>query len=223
MDLITTPKIINFKSNKKNNFFAPEWDYYIIESFIKEVNFKKLTSLFLSKEEEILKIPVNNQAKSDAYTGLGMDNTHARYNQYNILTWNNDEIEKIKKAIIELHDKLLHILKLEIPNNLYAQCWVNIMRKNQQIKPHLHGVCPDTYLGGHICVQSTDTDTIYINAVNQINDPELYFSKNEIGKISIFQACLPHYTSMHKDDLERITIAFDLSIKQRTPNYIKLY
>jgi hypothetical protein len=49
------------------------------------------------------------------------------------------------------------------------------------------------------------------------------YRNRKTDKISIFQACLPHYTSVHKDDLERITIAFDLSIKQRTLNYIKLY
>tara|TARA_R100000742_G_C4279162_1_gene103096 strand:+ start:4680 stop:5351 length:672 start_codon:yes stop_codon:yes gene_type:complete len=222
MSLLSTSKLINFKSNKKNNFFAPEWDYYIIESVIQKVDFKKLKNLFLSKESEILKLPIIDEAKSDAYTGLGLNNTHARYSQYNIFTWRDNEIEKIKKSIIELHNKLLNYLKLEIPNNLYAQCWVNIMRKNEEIKPHLHGLCPDTYLGGTICVQASNTDTIYMNAVNQINDPELYISKNETGKISIFQGCLPHYTSKHKDDEERITIAFDLSLIQRNSNFISI-
>ena len=46
--------------------------------------------------------------------------------------------------------------------------------------------------------------------MNQINDPETYKSKNEVGKITLFQNCIPHYTDIHQDEKERITIAFDL-------------
>ena len=99
------------------------------------------------------------------------------------------------------------------------------MRKGEKIDPHIHDVGPHAYLGGHICIQCTDTFTGYINPVNQINEPETFKSKNEVGKITLFQNCIPHYTSVHEDDKkERITIAFDLlTVDLKNENILKLY
>ena len=67
-------------------------------------------------------------------------------------------------------------------------------------------------------VQCSNTSTIYINPVNQINDPEEYISINEVGKITLFQNCIPHYTTKHEDDTERISIAFDLFVHDDNGN-----
>ena len=217
------PKIINIKSSKKNNFFAPEWNYYIVEDIIKNIKFDLLSKFLLKKEKEILKIKNNsNKIIKDGYTGLGENSVTSRHLLFNIFNFNNTEINKIKKHIIEIHNKFLNYLKIEIPKNLWIQCWFNVMRKGESIKAHIHGTSPDTYLGGHICVQVEKTSTNYINPVNQINDPEIYYSKNEIGKITLFQNCIPHFTDMHNSNKERITIAFDLSVINKNNNFIKL-
>ena len=67
-----------------------------------------------------------------------------------------------------------------------------------------------------------DTYTYYINPINQINDPEIYDSKNQVGKITLFQNNIPHFTNEHKIKKERITIAFDLSLKKHSENYLKI-
>jgi len=95
------------------------------------------------------------------------------------------------------------------------------MRKGDKIKPHLHCTTPESYLGGHICVQTEGTSTHYINPINQINDPEIYTSKNEIGKITLFQSNIPHYTDKVSKG-ERITIAFDLFLEKKGNNNIRL-
>ena len=217
-------EIINFKSSLKNNVFAPEWHYVLCESQIKNINFKKISNLILKKEKIILKLPITNKVgSSDGYTGLGNNSITARHNKFNVLTWKSKEIENIKNNIIFFHNNFLKKLNIKKPDNLYIQCWANVMRNGEQIKPHLHDISPDTYLGGHICVQCENTSTHYINPVNQINDPLIFSSKNEIGKITLFQNCIPHYTDIHKGKKERITIAFDLSLIKRSNNYIKLY
>mgnify|MGYP003153564127 CR=1 FL=1 len=66
-------------------------------------------------------------------------------------------------------------------------------------------------------MQVQDTSTWYINPVNQLNDPELYESKNEVGKITLFQTCLPHYTDKQVSNTPRITIAFDLVVNKNAP------
>ena len=50
-----------------------------------------------------------------------------------------------------------------------------------------------------------------------------YESKNDVGKVSIFQNNIPHYTDIQKSDKERITIAFDLMIENpNKDNYVRL-
>lgn len=217
-------KIINFKSNPKNNFFAPEWNYFIAETFIKDVNFNHLSEFLLNKKNLILNLPntIKKNKISDGYTGLGENSTTSKYDKYNVVSWDNENIYKIKKNIIKFHDEFLNFFKIKLPNELYIQCWVNIMKKGKKINPHLHSVGPDCYLGGHICIQVNNTSTYYINPINQINDPEIYQSKNEIGKITLFQNNIPHFTDEHKDDIERITIAFDLSLVKHSENCIKI-
>ena len=216
--------IINFKSNPKNNFFAPEWDYYLFESKIDKINFKDLSNFFLNKEQEILTLPytVKHNKITDGYTGLGKNSTTIRFNRYNVFNWKNENISLLKEIIINFHNKIINYFKLPPVNELYIQSWINIMRKGERIHPHIHGVRPDTYLGGHVCIQCDDTSTNYINPINQINDPEIYSSKNEIGKITLFQNNIPHFTDIQNQDNERITLAFDLSLIKLDDNYVKI-
>tara|TARA_R110000751_G_scaffold72583_2_gene147133 strand:+ start:2504 stop:3175 length:672 start_codon:yes stop_codon:yes gene_type:complete len=216
--------LVQFISQPKNNFFSPQWHYYICETEFDNVDYKKLAKFLLKKEKTILKLkPTIKENKiSDGYTGLGKNSTTARYDRYNVLNWKNIEIVKLKNNIIKTHNCLLKTLNVPLPTELYIQCWYNVLKKTQYIRPHIHGVSPDTYLGGHICIQVKDTSTYYINPINQINDPEIYKSQNKVGKLTLFQNCIPHYTDVHKDKKERITIAFDLSLKKINENYIKL-
>ena len=152
------------------------------------------------------------------------DSTTTRFDKYNVFKWKDKNIEMLKHFICNFHDDIVgKYFKQELPKELYIQCWANIMRKGDQIKPHLHDIGPTCYLGGHICVQCDDTSTYYINPINQINDPMTFESKNIAGKISIFPNNVPHYTDIQKSDKERITIAFDLMIENpNKDNYIRL-
>ena len=225
MNHISEINLIRFLSKPKVSPFAPEWNYSLGESFIENIDFKEIEKISYKKEKEILKLPntIRNLKVSDGYTGLGENSTTSRFDKYNVLKWNNPEIEKLKTAILEMHTKFLTLLQIEKPKILFAQCWLNIMRKGQQIKPHIHSTSPESYLGGHICIKCNNTSTYYINPINQINEPETYESKNETGKITLFQNCIPHYTDINNSDDERITIAFDLEISKGPKNEIQLY
>ena len=216
-------KVVCFKSEPKETIFAPEWEYYIFESFVNKFNFKNLAKLILKKEKSILKLPLTKRygKTTDGFTGLGKNSTTVRFESYNVLKWKNTSL--LKKAILKGHAAILNFFKQETPKELYIQCWANIMRKGEQIKPHIHSTTPTTYLGGHLCVQCDQTFTHYINPINQINNPEIYSSKNETGKITFFPNNIPHYTDIQNSDNERINTAFDLAIhKPNTGNWIKL-
>ena len=209
--------LINFKSPPKNNFFAPEWNYHLIESTIKDINCLSLSKFLKNKEKEILKL----KAGTDGYTGLGKNSITSRHHSYNLFDFKNKEISKLKKNILALHKIFLKQFSLTY-KTLFIKGWYNILRKNEEIKPHLHGTGPDIYLGGHFCVQCNNTSTYYINPVNQLNEPMLHKSQNKIGKLTLFQNCIPHYTDIQKSNDERITIAFDLMLTQYKQTYKKL-
>ena len=213
-------EITKMKSDPKRTFFAPEYDYTIFETVNKEINFEELAKFILSKEKEIVSLPVTG----DAYTGMREDSTTTRFDKYNVFKWKDKNIEMLKHFICNFHDDIVgKYFKQELPKELYIQCWANIMRKGDQIKPHLHNIGPNCYLGGHICVQCDNTSTHYINPINQINNPMTYESKNDVGKVSIFPNHMPHYTDIQKSDKERITIAFDLMIENpNKDNYVRL-
>jgi|TARA_B110000914_G_C15486996_1_gene458571 hypothetical protein len=212
-------KITKMKSEPKKTFFAPEYDYNIFETQAEQIDFKELAKFILTKEKEILSLP----ATGDAYTGMKEDSTTTRFDKYNVFKWENENIKHLKGNIINFHNGMMKYFNQPLPKELYIQCWTNIMRKGEQIKPHIHDIGPNCYLGGHICVQCDDTSTHYINPVNQINDPMTFASKNDVGKMTIFPNNIPHYTDIQKSDKERITIAFDLiTYNPNKDNYVRL-
>ena len=203
--------IINFRSEPKRTPFAPEWNYYLAEEVIVDVDFKKLFKFLKTQEQKVLKL----KTTTDGYTGLGSNSTTAKHGQYNVFKWRNKEITKLKNNIILLHNKFINYLNIKIDSKIYINSWFNILRKKQSIKTHLHGTTPDSYLSGNICVSCDGTSTIYINPINTINDPVTYKSKNIVGKIILFQSNIPHYSTPHKNDKERMTIAFDLMMHKQ--------
>jgi len=209
--------IINFKSKPKNNPFAPEWNNFIVETTIDEINILKLCNFLKTKEKQILKL----KKSTDGYTGL-KNHTTTRFKNYNLFKYKNKELQKLKKIIVKLHNAFLKQLNIEPVKSLYITGWLNIMKKNEFIKPHAHGWHPDMYLGGHFCVQCNNTSTYYINPINQLCDPETYPSKNKVGKLTLFQNFIPHYTDKHNGSSERITIAFDLSLIKKEKRSIKI-
>jgi len=214
-------QLIKFKSEEPKTAFAPVWDYAIGEDYliVDKVYWSLIKNIILKKEKEIINFtrPSNenkeNISSYDGYTGLGSNSLTSRFQHFNVFNWEESELTAIKEGIKKKYFEYLSLLNVP-RRKVWIQCWANVMRKGEEIKPHLHGVGPYSYLGGHICVTYNNTSTFYINPVNQINDPEVYESKNEIGKITLFKSCVPHYTSVNNSDHERITIAFDFIVNE---------
>ncbi len=209
--------IINIMSDVRRTPFAPEWNYFLVENMLEKIDVKKLSLFLIRKEKSILKLKKTN----DGFTGLE-NHTNTRHGSYNIFSFKNKEIDKLKNKIIETHNEFITALNIKPVKDLYIHGWYNLMRKNEYIKPHAHSFTPDTYLGGHFCVSCENTSTYYINPVNQINNPESYESKNIPGKLTLFNNYVPHYTNKHKAETVRITIAFDLNYARKKESDIKI-
>ena len=210
--------IITMKSEQRISPFAPEWQWVMGEDFLENIDWDEVATIILEKEKEIIeKFPPVSRESADGYTGLGNDSLTSRYTSFNVLKFDYAEIRKIYRGIQETHLKFLDAFGIK-NRKIWVQCWANVLRDDQEIKPHLHSVHPYTYLGGHIAVQCNEienkTSTVYINPINQINNPEIYSSENVPGKITLFQNNIPHYTTIHKGSRERISIAFDLILDE---------
>ena len=202
-------KLIMMKSGLKKTPFAIDYNFYIFENIISDVNFSVVSDIIKSKE----KIIINSSptSENDGNTGLGKDSLTSRFDYFNVLDWQEPDIKKIKDNIVNNINEFYKKILQERPTNLKIQCWANIMRKGQQIKPHVHDTSNNCLLGGHICVDVENTNTHYINPFKYFagNEQEIYSSENEVGKITLFSDNIPHYTDevISKD---RITIAFDI-------------
>ena len=203
-------KVLNFKSEPPITPFSPQWDFKLAETMIEDVDFVKLSDFILELEQQLKQQYDFGETFSDGYTGLGKDSLTARFTEYNLLNLENEQILQLRKHILNFHNEFLKALRLPLPKELYVRCWANVMRKGEQIKAHIHGIKPETYLGGHICVKCNKTQTHYMNPINTINEPIHYSSPNEVGKFTLFQNFIPHFTDIQTEDDTRITIAFDL-------------
>ena len=213
--------LVNFKSKLKKTPFAVDYSFYIFENTINNVDFKNVAKLILTKEKEILSSTVSG---GDGNTGLGGNSLTSRYKYFNLLNFENKDVLLIKQNIVNNLKLLMDRLMIELPKEVFIQCWANVMRKNEKIQIHQHGVDENSFLGGHLCVQSKDTSTYYVNPFNYHagKDKQTYESKNEVGKLSIFSSSLPHYTDTYYGEKERITIAFDLFTYKKSDNCLKL-
>ena len=218
-------KFNRFHSSPPVSPYAPKWDFRVGTSFCEDVDTNSLSNFLLSKENEVKKLPSSVDADgkmSDGNTGLGSKCTTAKFQSYNILSWNHPEIRKLKSNIaknIILYDGECGN---KTPNVLWIQCWYNVLRFGQKISPHHHSVDPNSYLSGHFNVQVNDTSTVYMSPINQLNNPEVIDIKNKVGDITLFPSYIFHYTTRHYSFKPRITIAFDIRLDRTGNNKIQL-
>jgi len=122
-----------------------------------------------------------------------------------------DLIDVIKRSVVEYSKHLNE----QLPEKLWIQMWCNIMRENQSIEIHQHDATECAYLSGNLCLQSENTKTYYINPQTYFTHFKNYYSSNnKRGNLTIFPSTLPHYTDKVEGNKPRVTIAFDIIIKE---------
>ena len=206
-------EFVSFTSDPPRSPYAPTYDYTLGFSCNDNINFKKLSQLCLDKEKILLKIPPEfdkNGKCIDGYTGLGESSTTARWFAYNVLSWNTSETKNLKNYIKSQILEYNEHLNYRVPSILYIQCWINILRYGEEIKPHLHNVDSDCYLSANFTVKGNDTSTFYLNPINQIQDPQIMINENKPGNFTIFPSNIPHYTNVYQGNEERISIGIDI-------------
>ncbi len=167
------------------------------------INVEKLAKKILKNEPRIIKkYPakgIDLKYDFDGQTGLGLNSLTSRSCHYNLLNWWG--IGPLKKWMRDGYEKYNNIKG----KPLYAQCWANVMRKGDQIKPHKHeswdGTSPVSHLCGHLSVQVDGSTSTYYEG-----SPVL----NKKGQMTFFPAHTFHWTDRYGNNSERITVAFDI-------------
>ena len=216
---------IPFVNEEPISPFAPEWRFFIAEKFLSRIDCNRLKDYLLNRQPEILSIKDN---LNDAGTGLGNDSTTARFISYNVMTWDQPDINILKEEISIMHDTYYRDIVDRPTPKVSLGGWMNIMKKGDRIKRHNHGFSNNTYISGHFTVCCDSTKTVYINPhehwdedklLVRVEDGEeysdsLYAATNTEGQLTLFPSYIPHFTTEHRTDSDRITLAFEI-----VPNY----
>ena len=145
--------------------FLPECAINLYRVTLDEKITKKLVEIVLKEEPNILRnVPPANPNDPDWMTG--------RLWNYNFLDLDYDAVGELKSFIRKEYENYMQQLGLPT-QEVYIQCWVNILRNNgRTIVPHHHAdghsATPNapqeySYLSGNLCVQTHDTNTWFRN------------------------------------------------------------
>ena len=205
-------EIVNFENGRLQTPTAPTYKCSIFGSYIHSINLDALSTLILEKEAEITSLDLPENMISHGYTGLGPKALTSRFKAFNVLTWDHPEIHKLRQEIKYFYNLSSDYFGFEEEEKVFIKCWANVLRKGEKMDVHRHsGDTDDSFLSGHFTVRCADTQTVYQNPYSDVlHNPEYYYFNNQPGRISIFNSHIYHYTTEHKSDAERITIAFDL-------------
>ena len=209
-------EIVNFQSGKLYTPTAPTYKCSIFSGHTNNIDIKDLTDLILVKEKEITSLDLPEDMISHGYTGLGPKALTSRFKAFNVLMWDHPEIVNLHREIRFFYDLSCEHFGIDKKESVFVQCWANVLRKGEKMNIHRHSAdTDDSFLSGHFTVKCKDTQTVYHNPYSDVlYNHEYYSFVNQPGRINIFNSHIYHYTTEHKDNSERITIAFDLFYRE---------
>ena len=212
-------------SLKPNNFFAPAWKFYFYEAQLENTKvLEELKNIVLSREKEIIKnFP---EVQNAGGTGLGPNSLTSKFLKFNIFNWEEESCVIFQNFVRDEYKKFINFLEENDSqfireNNTYVAGWANVLRRGQKMNEHWHSCTPNSYLGAHFCVSTNNTSTIYVNPFNRNHLIEF---ENSPGKLLFFHNYMVHYTTEHKINDERITLAMDIiTEKGYNDSFEKMY
>ena len=169
---------VHFLNEKLRSPFAPTWDYFIAEKLLSNIQCTRLKNYLLSKQQEVFAIKNN---LDDCGTGLGNETTTARSGSYNIFTWDQPDINILKKEIASMCNNYHERVTGKKISKFGLAGWMNIMKKGDRIELHNHGFWNDSYLSGNFTVSCDNTKTVYNNPFSQYTKENVLVKMVEDG------------------------------------------
>jgi hypothetical protein len=205
--------VFGFKSEPPLTPVAPSYAYYFTEKKIFSEEECKEWNDYLLKQEQTLLDKFRNAVGAGG-TGLSATSITSRYPYFNLLNFDFHLVEQLKTKVF---DGIRSILSISDNTNwretLYANCWFNVLRKEEGMNTHSHGYHKDSFYGFHLTTGAKETFTSYYHPIKFQDDA--FHVPNKIGYLTLFPIFIPHGVTPNKYESPRISIAGDIFASTR--------
>lgn len=156
---------------------------------------------------------VTKEKKCVRIAGLDSGLTTKWYT-YNFLQTNHPSIYKLREFLFSEVKTYIEELGHE-GSSLYYQSWANLLKDKEVLAIHSHEG-PYSFISGVFFVKTVASSTKYFNPIDRRIPGVVDFFKSEIeienieGELVIFPSFIEHCSTPTLENLERITIAFDI-------------
>ena len=207
-------KLLQFSNASKVSPFAPIWNCTLAEGVIEDVDYQSLAQWLLERESEIQAASlVRGIEKVSVFDGNGPNSLSSNYSSFNPFAQNHPQAQRLSQRIFDKYCEFMLMTGVQ-RRRTWLHAWANIHHRYESIPAHVHNAGPYSFLSGHITLRCASTSTVYLDPMNALNQVIIHDSPNEVGKLSIFQQYIPHYTTPHASDEPRVALAFDLLLEE---------
>lgn len=139
------------------------------------------------------------------------------WDSYNLFDHEEDCIKELAKV---LHNEVCHFNhNAEKRNDLWINGWVNILYKNDSIKPHWHSAEKKSYYSCNVCLDNYESHTIFYPPWGDRNG-HIITQKNTKGSGMFFPPWLWHEVPPISDPI-RYTIGLDIHTDESMKDHDK--
>ena len=176
--------------------YMQDFGYYkTYKNFLTLQESEHLSKVILRDEEEIKRIPINE----NDHTDWELHNPHGLTQYHTVYNWLNHP----------------DFIPLDLPTRIHnlpefknkpitIQCWGNILRQGERLEEHTHGNETTTpfYALNIFLSGNTQTGTYYYDARE--------YTPNEVGELHVISSDVSHGVNTHLFQEPRISIAMDV-------------
>jgi len=205
-----------YKSSHPLTEFTPSWNipfWHCVYDNKQHIDF--IRNWIIDNEQTIINT-VAESSGDDGGTGLGSESLTAQHMGYNLF-----KMTKQLPAFQGLFNfiKSQYVEYMQQYQAITRECimfsWANVVHKGQTITKHGHGALDFAYLSGNMHLDNYNTETVYYCP----QDDGLQFKfPNIAGGLTFFPSYILHEVPTHKQDLKRVSLAFDLFDKTHYAN-----
>lgn len=195
--------------------FTPEWNINLWTTQYTNIKNIQIMKDWILKNGPIIIEKNKNKEKNDGGTGLGENSLTANFHYFDLFTEtrNIEAFIDFKKFLENEYRKFCKELRIK-KEKCFINSWANIAHQDQKIDKHNHGATHYAYLSGNVHLDDYDTQTIYHNPFDHNVQ---YAVPNIAGGVTLFPSYLYHSSTVHKEDKDRVSIAFDILIDDISP------
>jgi len=150
---------------------------------------------------------------------LAKDLTNEQWTEYNIFSFDDEPIQKLKTKLLEIYDEFLTIAELDEPEQVWFNGWLNILSYQQELPMHSHSCHEHSHFSCNIVLNDCESSAIiFFPWADQLNHH--YYHNGYKGSLTIFPQwlwhCVPPIT-----DTYRYSLGIDIHTGEAIEKYFE--